>query len=216
MVPERMENAQAFFRVIETYLPLRISFAIRPSDFKNGVERVVAFDMFGNPGKPDRIIATSIYVYAYKCVMDVFNNNRGNEELCKVIGSEEKVDFYFDERSEKKIIISAWDNYVATSSRPDRLGGTPRFESDDVFLPLQAADFLAWWVREMIESGCSFEEMMNPVYPWKIKEHPFMIHAMADENDVATTIVRTYNSVRTASGFPGLGALDAKGIQSRG
>lgn len=34
-----------------------------------------------------------------------------------------------------------------------RFGSTPRFEDDKEFLPLQAADFLAWWVRKWHDEG---------------------------------------------------------------
>src|SRR5215216_3948043 len=63
------------------------------------------------------------------------------------IGLTERIEFIFDEQMmEKRQIRDAWDGIKIT--RPDiaaHLGNEPRFEKDDDFLPLQAADKLAWW-----------------------------------------------------------------------
>jgi hypothetical protein len=68
----------------------------------------------------------------------------------EVLTAGEKIDFIFDEQTEKKVIYRIWDEFAET--RPDSyrvtLGNTPRFENDQDFLPLQAADFWAWWARK--------------------------------------------------------------------
>ena len=63
--------------------------------------------------------------------------------------------FIFDDQSEKTIILNAWESYVSgnTEDVRERFGATPRFEDDKDFLPLQAADFWAWWVREWYSDG---------------------------------------------------------------
>ena len=60
------------------------------------------------------------------------------------------VDFYFDEQTgENSAIWANWNVYL--SNQPDEMrekyGRKPRFEKDHVFLPLQAADFAAWYAR---------------------------------------------------------------------
>jgi hypothetical protein len=80
------------------------------------------------------------------------------------LGLQEKVDFIFDDRvKEKKKIRDAWDAYKETAD-PDikpYIGSDPRFESDLAFLPLQAADLLAWWIRKMAT------EKRQAAFPWK-------------------------------------------------
>jgi hypothetical protein len=48
----------------------------------------------------------------------------------------------------RKAIISEWTKYIEL--REEELkplyGATPRFENDQEFLPLQAADLWAWWI----------------------------------------------------------------------
>ena len=87
--------------------------------------------------------------------MDHFHQ-QGREALQDLIPLTEKVDFYFDDQTEKSIILRGWDDFVA--EMPDDeikqyYGATPRFENDQDFLPLQAADLWAWWVREWYERG---------------------------------------------------------------
>jgi hypothetical protein len=68
------------------------------------------------------------------------------------------------------MIIEAWDRYMA--SRPANIrnlyGARPRFENDQNFLPLQAADFWAWWVREWSEAGNVYQKMQDLDFgPWR-------------------------------------------------
>jgi hypothetical protein len=78
---------------------------------------------------------------------------------------QEKVDFIFDERvKEKKKIRDAWDAYKENAD-PDikpYIGSDPRFENDIEFLPLQAADLNAWWIRKM-----ATEKRQITAFPWK-------------------------------------------------
>ena len=93
------------------------------------------------------------YMVAFRCLLDMFHLKRS--DMSEIIPLDEKIDFFFDNQSEKKAIISSWENYVL--ERPDETrkyyGATPRFEDDEEFLPLQAADFWAWWVRKWCVEG---------------------------------------------------------------
>ncbi len=66
------------------------------------------------------------------------------------IGNPKKVDYIFDQQMfEDQRVLNAWGLYkrYAPATAIGRIGGTPRFESDRDFLPLQAADLLAWKIR---------------------------------------------------------------------
>jgi hypothetical protein len=79
----------------------------------------------------------------------------------------EPVTFVFDEQSRgKKQILEAWDSFEAFSPVPAcRLGGSPRFEDDEKFLPLQAADFCAWVMRRKAVLRAQRRETV--VFPWE-------------------------------------------------
>lgn len=80
---------------------------------------------------------------------------------------DEKVDFIFDNRMEKSFILAGWEDMVKVQDEEiqKHYGATPRFEDDQEFLPLQAADLWAWWVREWYED----DDAPMPELPRKMK-----------------------------------------------
>ena len=148
--PERMARVETFYRVIEKYVAMSISCRMNMSDFAQAYERVQSFAMqmrwsidFAKWQNP--------YYFLFRGLMDRFHDHR--EKIEAAIPLDEQVDFIFDDQSEKTFILTAWDEILAL--RPDRIqkyyGTTPRFENDQKFLPLQAADLWAWWVRDWYE-----------------------------------------------------------------
>jgi hypothetical protein len=152
--PERMERVPAFYRVIEKHVDFSISCRINLADFARAHERaeiatrslgwIVNFHHWKNP-----------YFFTFRGLMDNFHLQKDFFE--RVIPLNEKVDFIFDNTTEKTSILAAWDDYL--SNRFDEIrddyGATPRFEDDQEFLPLQGADLWAWWVREWYEEEAS-------------------------------------------------------------
>jgi hypothetical protein len=119
---------------------------------------------------------TNPYFYCFRVLIDNICLNR---DKVPTIPIDEKVDFYFDERTEKKIIWSAWDETVEKAEEWQRkfFGSAPRFEDDSEFLPLQAADYWAWWVRKWYEEENSDlpEKMRNFNFgSWQGKKRPLV------------------------------------------
>ena len=133
-----------------------------------------------------------------------FHQNRDNptfpESLRRLVSLDQQVDFYFDDHSSKRGVLDGWDHFVAT--RGDevtaRYGATPRFEKEEDFLPLQAADFLAWWVREGYKKGTLEKIRQGDFGLWQEITHiPGMMGAM-DEDELTYHLI---TSLRT-SGVP--------------
>ena len=85
------------------------------------------------------------YVTAFRAIFDF--TAQGQHEL----GITEPIDFIFDQRGEKEQVGDPVSEVFKTMCDPairDRVGNEPRFERDEDFLPLQAADLLAWHVRK--------------------------------------------------------------------
>jgi hypothetical protein len=163
---ERMARVQSFYNIIEKYDGLiPISLRMNLVDFENAKRRVhefarglgwtIDFQTWDNP-----------YYFAFRLLLDHFHTRSDVTE--KSVPQGETVDFIFDDRTEKKYILAAWDEIAERMSedinRP--FGSAPRFEDDRKFLPLQAADLWAWWVREW------YEEDASPV-PDKLKALDF-------------------------------------------
>jgi hypothetical protein len=145
---ERMARVETFYRVLEKNIHLSISCMIIKDDLENAKRRVSPVDRVFGWEKYD-----NIFSIAFRFMVDTFHACR--DEMAGYLRSTDKVDFYFDNQSEKKPILDAWDDYLLARSPAIRslYGATPRFENDKEFLPLQAADLWAWWVRKWYQDG---------------------------------------------------------------
>jgi hypothetical protein len=144
---ERLERVSIFHNIIQTHVLMSMSLIIRKDDLERAAARISAFHL----GKPVKIAWRADlepYYVAFHLLMMNFHHYRLAQP--DILGDAEPVDFYFDEHSQKKKILASWDEYVAWQSPEHQAiyGSTPQFRPDNQFLPLQAADFLAWWVRK--------------------------------------------------------------------
>jgi uncharacterized protein DUF3800 len=146
--PDGIAKSEPFFRVIEDHVLGWLSVSIDQSELRSAIARIHI---------PGEIIEywnayTNPWYITFRLLLDSFHIDRPKFEEAL---HDEKIDFYFDNGVDKKIVFATWDNYI--KSRPDEVkkyyGSVPRFEDDMEFLPLQAADFLAWWVRKWRHEG---------------------------------------------------------------
>jgi hypothetical protein len=82
---------------------------------------------------------------------------------------DDKIEFIFDEQMTEKVAIQeSWVGIAKT--RPDiaaHLGNEPKWEKEEEFLPLQAADKIAWWARRHMEESRAGKPL-TPI-PWREK-----------------------------------------------
>jgi hypothetical protein len=185
-----IERSQAFFRVIEKHVQLAVSCKINVREMKSAFERVATpsvqlnWNTLANP-----------YIFAFRCLLDMFHTHK--TELAEtILPPGINVDFIFDDQAEKAPILEAWDSYIA--QRPpqtrDLYGTTPRFENEKKFMPLQAADFWAWWVREWYEKD---EEFLTFGEWSKTKGRPyFVLQISFDEDQIIKTLVQLIREAR--------------------
>jgi hypothetical protein len=146
--PDRMSRVSWFYRIIEKHVTGSMHVTINSHALRRAIRRVHArgwnlnFAQMANP-----------YTLSYRILIDSFHDRRG--EIGRIVGKGEKVDFYFDERMEKGYIRETWERYIEsrTPEARARYGNKPRFEKDEEFLPLQAADLWVWWVRKWRAEG---------------------------------------------------------------
>ena len=141
-----IERTQVFYNLLEKYVVSSISCRMNLDDFARAKERLheisaqmrwsVKLGVFENP-----------YFVTFRILLLKFHEER--EKFSSKIPLDKKVDFIFDERTEKTAILAAWDDTLEMfeESARSHFGAASRFENDQEFLPLQAADLWAWWVR---------------------------------------------------------------------
>jgi hypothetical protein len=146
---DRIENIPTFSKVIDDHLGMTLSVEIHYEDIELAKERlqtVVGQPIaWGNSAKP----------YVLAVVHLVSWCAQHNIELQKVVGSDGPIEFFFDERSERKPLREGWDESVEKMPPEERqkFGAELHFANDKKFLGLQAADYLAGWARYWSERG---------------------------------------------------------------
>ena len=86
-----------------------------------------------------------------------------------IYGLHEPIDFIFDNQvMEKGKIMDAWDWFKNDmKADKDLIGSDPSFLDDITFLPLQAADLIAWWIRKMASEKSDNAQRIE--FPWVAK-----------------------------------------------
>lgn len=88
-------------------------------------------------------------------------------------------------------LIEQWETFSDNSPQEirDLYGSAPRFEDDEIFLPLQAADFWAWWVRRGYEEGALSEYQAGHFGTWNaIRPIPDLAIIFSEDDLVASLI----------------------------
>lgn len=192
-LPERMDRVPIFYSIIEKYVLGFLSVRLEINALRRARERIttgngfpIIWDEYADP-----------FYIAFRFLFDMFHLYR--EEMTRGIPLDQKVEFYFDEQSQKKTIFAIWDNYIKHRGDESKYyGNVPRFENDDEFLPLQAADFWAWWVREWCKSGAT-ENIGKPAFysferPSTSRPHMY-ISVPVDENAITKNLVNSLRKI---------------------
>jgi hypothetical protein len=150
MAAGHMDRVSAFYRIIEDNVLMSLFCKVDIVETTRAKDR-----MWAEYGSIDWRFINNTHGLAFRCLMDIFHVGRSRPgPINELLPPDKPVDFYFDNHSSKGAIIDAWEDYIAARSDSVRglYGATPRFESDQDFLPLQAADFWAWWIRRSYEN----------------------------------------------------------------
>lgn len=180
---DRMERVSGFYRIIENHVKMGIVCKINSRDLERARQRLylpyvnIDWGYFSN-----------LYLVTFRCLLDMFHTNRKFTE--DILPLDQKIDFYFDNQTEKSVILPIWNDYI--SERPDKskkyYGEPPRFEDDTKFLPIQAADFLAWWARKAYQSG-DHETILNGDFGIFKNKQDIPIMAITFNEDQLFTVI---------------------------
>jgi hypothetical protein len=193
---ERMARVPAFYRVIRKYVVVAISIRLNAFDFARAKRRVRDnLSHIWGIHVGDFRIWENIYFFAFRQLLVPINARRSM--LDDFVPPGEKIDFIFDDRGEKGVILGAWDDIVTNSDYKETgcFGTTPRFENDREFLPPQAADFWAWWVRRWYEEDDEPfpEKMLTLDFGFDkggpLKHQMFLMPTYLDENDIFNALL---------------------------
>jgi hypothetical protein len=147
---ERMSRVSAFHDIINSNVAMGLSIALRIDDIQAAINRL---RVVGPIGAQLEIDSASPFTVAAPFLINGLNSFRTDSNF--PLPADATIDFVFDEMTDKASVLDNWETWIGTV--PEELapyyGALPRFEDDKKCLPLQAADFRAWWVRETIEKS---------------------------------------------------------------
>lgn len=162
-----MNRALPFYRVIEEYVSAALWCHINEADLERAKQRIWSEVplVWSTPTQP--------FWFCFSGLLSSFHQARAtNERLQGIIPLEKTVDFYFDKRSlrDSAEVADNWDEFLESQANDavrSLYKTIPRFESDEEFLPLQAADLCAWFVRRAFEQGTKQEAVFADLKPRK-------------------------------------------------
>ena len=142
--PERMERASRLYRTIERHVRIAVSCIIPVDELRQAVRQ---FNWPSYTINVEKI--EDPYFFAWKATIDMLAQEHAS------MGLREQIDFVFGDQAEKDAIRAHWARYkLPIATETDQFTeNDPLFCSAEDSLPLQAADFWAWWVREWEENG---------------------------------------------------------------
>jgi hypothetical protein len=150
------ERCSWFYQVIEHHVTAAVSCVVSVAELVKVVRNfpwpiwIKDVDTFENP-----------YFCAFRTITGMLAMHQD------LIGISEPVDFIFDNETGKGECIDAWEN-AKLHSKPELarlMGDTPTFRDDKKFLPLQAADLYAYWVRQWELEGIH-DGIEKLRFPW--------------------------------------------------
>ena len=185
----RMNHVPTFHRTILKHVDMAVACIIDKKLLRAVVDRLVATANYPGWGElelaiePLKVKWRDPFFCAFRALMDGFHQRM--HEGSEFIPFKGPVDFVFDrEQANEKYIRSIWQEYI--DRRPDEYrdlyGRTPQFEDEEKSIPLQAADFRAWWIRKWaVELGA--ENAMKGDYPYEIERVPLpgLLFTMTEE-----------------------------------
>jgi hypothetical protein len=156
-MPDYEERTSAFARIINDYILGSLAIRLSISDLKSAMGRLfvpgveIDFYKFADP-----------YFIAFWTLIGRFHQARPEMESAY---QNERIDFFFDMHSHKKRIINMWQSFCdgSTDEQKKYYGSFPKFEDDNQFVALQAADLWCWWIRKWHTSGDFFNERNSAI-----------------------------------------------------
>jgi hypothetical protein len=161
----RMSDVQIFYNVIQKYAQHSFSILVDESDLQRAKERIWSSNvkLVFSPNK-------EIKKYIFNVLVEeLFRQCYNISPIRDWVMQNGQIDLYVDDDTVSETILDDW--YELIQSLPlgaqELVGERPRFVDDEKFLPLQAADFWAWWVRKDYEQSGRYRIRDGDFGLWK-------------------------------------------------
>ncbi|WHO37576.1 DUF3800 domain-containing protein [Sphingobium sp. AP49] len=207
--PDLLHYLPAFQEIIDKYTDLCFGISLDIRDFKAGVNRAVVINSNGERVKIKGPAIENHYTYAFSRMLSIFPKLISNyEEISGKSYNFGKVDFIFDERSEKNKILQLYEIQKNQFSSKNFLRSAPTFKDDADTPPLQAADFICYLICKCIKDygieKITDNTIAHTLTPWK--SNPTIISLYKINSDGIFNFIKS----QVLKNHPGLYVFDQK------
>jgi Protein of unknown function (DUF3800) len=178
----RMDDVPAFFNVISNHALYCFSVMTRSEDYDHAKDRIWSnnAELIWTPHEDIKNLMLRVLIWS------LYDNVFGDDRNATWIKPGETLDLYIDNDATPEWVLDdeEWEHILRSVPEHVReyIGQKPQYVDDEDCLPLQAADFLAWWVRKGYEDGNIPDIARGNFGTWKGKHIPgFGLAATEDQ-----------------------------------
>jgi hypothetical protein len=195
-----VKDAEPFYRVIEKHALLSVVFYLNISDIERAKSRIWIDGThieFGHWDDPYFLTFFSFLEAIQFQRVSPTNHPHSIPLIKRVMPPDKELEFYFDDNSKKNAIRAAWELFVDTRDEEAQplYGSEPRFDKEENLLPLQAADFWAWWVRHAHETNTWEAVRRGNFAEWEREKQIPGILIGYDEEDIVANYMKMARSL---------------------
>lgn len=188
-----------FYQVICDYVLGAVAIVIFSDDLERAKNRIWSDNVILTFGPQDKvqILAKKIFVNQLFQLMEdprlLIGATGPRRFYDMLVKNRDKIDIYFDNDSNAGAIREWWDDFAETKEYdPDLYGIGPQFRDDEIFLPLQAADFWASCARQATETNRKKEMSKGDFGAWKGPPAPPTLYLTTTEDDLVRYFIRSF------------------------
>lgn len=181
----RMDDVPSFFTTISNHVSFSASIMMSEKDLNNAKARIWSdnTEISWRPKDDPKNLLLQLFIM-------VFYEHCWQDERIRTWIGRDKIDLYFDTNIGEDESLEDWDSRV--KQMPEYLhqiiGDKPRPVNDEEFMPIQAADLFAWWVRRGYEEGTIDKIIRGDFGYWQGKNIPgFRVYSSEDQ--LTTTLI---------------------------
>lgn len=165
----RMEFVPAFYNVIQKHAAFAVNFMISEADLERARARIWSDNVQIVWGPQDEIQN----ILFLRFIPAFFEWCWEDERIRNWLGGDQ-IDIYFDNDIAPGWVCDEWEKLIREIPEHAQsfIGDRPKPADDEEFLPLQAADFWAWWSRKGYEDGKMKEIGRGDFGSWKAQKVP--------------------------------------------
>ena len=194
----RMKDVKPFYETIVRHAIGAVSIILYEDDLERAMGRIWSdnVDVMFSPEADGKVLIKKLLISELHRLMAepsilAVESSASYRFSDMLRGNRDRIELYFDEDSRSSIISDWWDGTAPDFDCEIRSGHPPQFLDDEVYLPLQAADFWAWWARRAYERKSIKDVVGGDFETWHGSEGPPFLSMSISEDDLVGCLIAT-------------------------